>query len=409
MHYETNILTQINADFEYKYEYHQKTFEFLVKRHENLRAYFKFNDKIDSYERLYDNDYVPKALPLIILNENAIDENLERIFFEHYDKNYSIEKLPGIKVCLIQASNGLFSIIRGHHCYLEVETSKILHKEGLNLYQKISSSTGKITYEEAVKDFSILPNYIEYIDELNVDIANNSPLIADQLRNALKYYKEGDKANAAYVGTEYFQNKFIIDLTKNSVDTFLAKVNVRPHQLFKAVYQICISKVLGTNLPLIFNVNSKRKAKWKNNVLCNLKNHPFYVEVDENRTLEEQIQYNVEKNKEILTVWGQLDGYLCQTNDSETFPVSQYIFNFIYNDEKQLIFRPDLMKMIQLDSNLPFNIYFEIFYRPGERANFFIISKLIAVSEENAKKMKNLFVNIIENIECFWKKEIKEF
>ena len=62
----------------------------------------------------------------------------------------------------------------------------------------------------------------------------------------------------------------------------------------------------------------------------NLKNHPFYVEVDEYRTLEEQIQYNVVKNKEILKVWSQLDGYLCQADTSETFPVGQFIFNLAW-------------------------------------------------------------------------------
>ena len=409
VHYETYVLTQINTDLEYKYEYHQKTFEFLVKRHENLRAYFKFNEKMDTYERVYDNDYVPKALPLIILNENATDENIERIFLEHYDKNYSIEKLPGIKVCFIRAPNGLFSVIRGHHCYLEVETAKILHREGLNLYAKIFNSAGNITYEEAIKDLPILPSYIGFVDELNSNLKRNSLRIADQLRNALKNYREGDKANAAYVGTEYFQNKFRVDLTKNGIDKFLTKVRVRPHQLFKAAYQICISKILGTNIPLIFNVNSRRNSKWKNNVLCNLKNHPFYVEVDEGRTLEEQIKHNEEKNKEILKVWGPLDAYLCQANTSETFPVSQYVFNFVYNDEEQLVFRPDLRKETQIDSNYPMNIYFEVYYRPGEWANFFFISKLISVSEENTKKMKSLLMNIIENIECFWEKQIQEF
>ena len=409
MHSEAHILTQINIDLEYKYEYHQKTFEFLVKRHENLRAYFKFNEEMDTYERVYDNDYVPKALPLIILHENALDENLEKIFLENYDKNYSIEKLPGIKVCLVKAFNGLFSIIRGHHCYIEVEAAKILHREGLYFYAKILSSAGKITYEEAIKDFPILPDYNGYINELNTDVKNNSPLIADQMRNALKNYRDGDKTNAAYFGTKYFQNNFRIDLTKKSIDKFLAIVNIRPHQLFKAAYQICIAKILGTNIPLIFNVNSRRKPKWKNNVLCNLKNHPFYVEVDEGRTLEEQIKYNVEKNKEILQVWGPLDASLCKSNTSETFPFSQYIFNFIYNDEKEFVFRPDFRKVDQIDSNLPMNIYFEVYYRPGEWANFFFFSKLVAVSEENITSMKRLLVNIIENIECFWKKKITEF
>lgn len=409
VHYETYILTQIKIDLEYKYEYHQKTFEFLVKRHENLRAFFQFNEKNDKYERVYDHDYNPKALPLIILNENATDENLEKIFFEHYDKNYSIEKLPGIKVCFIKATNGLYSVIRGHHCYIEVETAKILHREGLNIYQKIFNSGGKITYEEAIKGLPNLPDYIGFIDELNADIKIRTPLIADQLRNTLKNFREGDKANAAYVGTEYFQNKFRVDLSNNIIDQFLAKFNVKPHQLFKAAFQICIARVLGTNIPLIFNVNSRRNSKWKNNVLCNLKNHPFYVEVDEGRTLEEQIKFNEEKNKEILQVWGPLDAYLCQADASETFPVSQFVFNFVYNDEKELILRPDLRKETQIDSNYPMNIYFEVYYRPEEWANFFFISKLVAVSEENIKKMKGLIVKIIENIECFWKKEIKEF
>jgi hypothetical protein len=198
-HYETYIITEILVELDYNYEYHKKTFEFLVKRHENLRAFFKLHEDSQDVERVYDENYTPRVLPLIYLNEDATDENLDKIFFDHYDKNYSIENLPGIKVCLVKAKNGLFSVIRGHHCYLEVESAKVIHNEGIHLYQKIYESKGEINYEEAVRELPIQNSFLEYLKESHQNVELNKPLVTPFLEGALKNFIPGDKANTPVV------------------------------------------------------------------------------------------------------------------------------------------------------------------------------------------------------------------
>ena len=408
VHYETYVLSQILAEFEYKYEYHQKTFEYSVRRHENMRAYFKLNEN-DTVEREYDENYSPRALPLVTIKDEATPEILDKIFFEFYDKNYSIEKLPGIKVLLVKATNGLFSLIRGHHCYLEVETAKILHRESIYLYKKIYESQGQISYEDATKDLPPLPKFTEYIQELHEDIKIKQPMISDFLTTALKNYVDVDKANAPVVGFDYFYDKFRIDIKDSQTEKFLKEYSIKPHHVFKALHQISISKILNTNIPLIFNVNSQRTEKWKNHYGCQAKNHPFYVEVDPERTFKEQIEYNDLKNREMLEVYGPLDAYMITAQGGKNFPVSQYVLNFVYNDESDIVFRPDLRKETKIETNYPMNIYFEIYYRTNEFFLAFYLSKIAAVSEEETLKMKNFLIETYNNLPNLWNTKIKNF
>jgi CRISPR type III-B/RAMP module RAMP protein Cmr1 len=405
-HYETYVITEILKDLNYNYEYHKMTFEFLVKRHENLRAYFKFNED-ESVERVYDENYVPNVLPLIYLNEEATQEKLDKVFFEQFDKNYSIEYLPGIKVLIVKTVNGLFSIIRGHHCYLEVETAKILHREGLNLYEKICESSGNISYEEAIKNLPILPNFSEYIKELHENIKIKKPLIKEFLSNSLIKYKTDDKANIPYYGTEYFYEKFRFDIKDSETQKFITSNKIKPHQIFKVIHQIAIVKILGTNIPLIFNVNTQRNEKWRNHFGCQAKNHPFYVEVNTEYTLEEQVKFNEAKNKEMLDIYSQLDAYMCGPDDGN-FPTSQYVLNFCYNNEENFIFRPDLRKETIITTDWPMNLYFELYYRTNDYFLAFYISKIAAVSTENTIKIKKFLVDIFKNLQECWHKKIKD-
>lgn len=406
-HYETYVLTQILTDLDYVYEYHQKTFEFLVQRHENMKAYFKMHED-KSIERLYDEKYSPKALPLICIEEDATPENLEKIFFQHYDKNYSIEKLPGIKVCIIKANNGLFSLIRGHHCYLEVETAKVLHKEAVQIYKKIYEAKGQISYEHAVSELPYLPLYSEKLIEIHNKVEEKKPLVYDFIKQiAQNYNSKENRLNEAVFGTEYFYEKFTLKINNSSED-LLRQYKIKPHQLFKTIHQITIAKILNVKQPLIFNVNARRSAKWVNHYSCNLINHPFFFEVDFDKTLKQQVEYNSEMNQKMLDVYSPIDAYLIGNEIvKDLLPVGQFTINFVYNNEKEIIFRPDLRLETILDVDFPMNIYFEIYYRRDQYMNIFYISKLAAVSKEKTIQMKKMLIEIYENLALYFNMLIK--
>ena len=50
VHYETYVLSQILGEFDYKYEYHQKTFEFLVSCLHYLDEFSKFQKLLKEIE-----------------------------------------------------------------------------------------------------------------------------------------------------------------------------------------------------------------------------------------------------------------------------------------------------------------------------------------------------------------------
>jgi hypothetical protein len=154
----------------------------------------------------------------------------------------------------------------------------------------------------ATSDLPELPKYGDLVELINNGVKEKTPLIYDFMKTLTKNYIKGDKANEPVFGTEYYHEKFNINYNEET-ERFLQSYNIKPHQLFKTIHQISIAKIKKTNIPLIFNVNSKRDDKWKSHYSCQLKNHPFYFEVDPENTLEKQIRQNEKMNKKKITLF----------------------------------------------------------------------------------------------------------
>jgi hypothetical protein len=115
-------------------------------------------------------------------------------------------------------------------------------------------------------------------------------------------------------------------------------------------------------------------------------------------------------NKKMLEVYGPIDAYLVGGELlKDLIPTGQFVFNFVYNDEPDIIFRPDLRLETKLNVDFPMNIYFELYHRKNGLLNVFYISKLNSVTEVETLQMKILLVDIYQNLPNYWNKKIVEF
>ena len=94
--------------------------------------------------------------------------------------------------------------------------------------------------------------------------------------------------------------------------------------------------------------------------------------------------------------------------EGKSFPVSQYVLNFCYNNEADILFRPDLRKETKIETNYPMNIYFEVYYRTNEYFSVFYLTKLSAVTEEQTLKMKKFLIETYNNLKNVWNTKIKD-
>lgn len=401
--YDTGLqIYKFEGTFLYDYDCYRKSLEFLYKRHETLRYYFK-EVSPGNFERTCDDNFVPTVKELIILDEKLTLEVANRLF-EDYPTNFL--KAPFLHHFLVANKDGVYILVKGNHAFCDAFSLFMLSKEQLIMYRKLYKRGANLTYEEAIEGLPEVPKFTDYVEEFHKDREQRMAKVHEYLTNLVGRHDLNDKINVYKDGIDYTNTKYKIDLKNSSIESILSKYKVKMPHIFKAILQIAILKVFGVKNLLVSNINGYREKKWQHLAAYQIKIHPFLVPVDEEKTLKEQIIHNDEENKKMLKVFGPL--YTLLQDEKDKFNLERFNYNFIFDDE-DVSTDLDLVDEIDEDVSLPFNIWFMINYKPK---NYLIVStqtRQTVISEEEHMLFEKTIQNLFERTEELLDTQIKEF
>jgi hypothetical protein len=237
----TSFQLQLPQYYRYNYEYHQLTMKYLFKRHELLRVYH--NVEKNFIERINDEEYVSKVVPLIYSEKVPTYEELDKILNENFnvDQDCSFGRL-GFCNILVKTPDGIISFSKTNHFRGNLRSGFILNLDALKIFNKISNLNGRISYEEAVEDLPIVPKYSDYLIELHTEIENKKASLNNFYKIMMKNYAS-EITTKPILGNKFQSNRNIIEIKNLQTNKFIEVNSLKPHQIVKFIYQYWISKM----------------------------------------------------------------------------------------------------------------------------------------------------------------------
>lgn len=371
-----------------------KSMDYLIRRHENLKAYYEKNDQ-GLILRKYVNSYHVSNLQYDELQFNVSSKDFEK-YVESKRTLKNIHHIPNQMFCFAKLLDAYILISYSHHAFKDVYSDNVIVNELFSIYHALVKDR-TLSYEKVTEKFPKLPSYSEILEEFHI---NNKEKLND-----LVYYLGPKLAKVNIPETSLLNKntnlckagKMRIDFNNKNAENYMVSNGIKINSYFLTLVQIALHKIfkIQGSIP-IWKLNGSR-TKLAQSFLCSyIKDQVFIEELEENNTVLQQYKknyLNIKENLEKFNDCDYSDAIQVINEKLNNNCIPKVCFNFyIYNMlDSPHIFSNKLYSDFYDVVNSNMNIYFD-----------FNLNKLTGLYSLTIFYKKFIFAEeIINEIICF--------